>query len=136
MRTPLQSMYSRLKLSPNPITRKWTLLEPFIFYRWVKWSNDFIEIPAWFEFDGASLPRVFWFIWHPMWIDTLIAALVHDWLYKQQKLPRERCDELFNEVMLITEVKNTKRIIYYTWVRLWGWIAYNNHTKALQNLNK
>lgn len=123
MRTPLQSMYARLKISPNPETGKWVLLESFIYYIDIKGWKRFIEIPAWFEFDGASIPRIFWVFWHPMQLDTLIAACVHDYIYSKKKFDRERCDEIFNDVMELCEVKTGKRIAYYLWVRIW-WILH------------
>ena len=134
MRKPIISMYERLHIRPNPETGKWVLLEPFTFYRWNKNSGKWITIPAWFEFDWASIPRPFWFLWHPMWIDTLIAALVHDYLYSIQTLTREEADDLFNEIMLICEVETLKRMLFYLWVRVGGWFAWNNHKKHLQNL--
>jgi hypothetical protein len=47
-------------------------------------------------------------------------------------MTRQEADELFNEVMIVTEVNTFKRINYYLWVRIWGFIAWNNHKKALQ----
>jgi (p)ppGpp synthase/HD superfamily hydrolase len=45
--------------------------------------------------------------------DTLIAALIHDYVYKTQSMTRQEADELFNEVMIVTEVNTFKRINYY-----------------------
>lgn len=133
MRKPIISMYERLDIHPNPVTGKWVLSKTFTFYKWSKWCNECIIIPAWFEFDWASIPRLFWVIWHPMWIDTLIAALIHDYIYSNHSMTRKEADELFNEVMIICEVKTIKRILYYIGVRVWWWLAWNNNKKALQN---
>jgi len=131
MNKVLKSLSKRLKITPIWQNR-WVLNASFTYDIWYKGSKKKITIPEWFTFDWASLPRVFYIVWTPMATDTLIAALIHDFVYKQQKLTREECDELFNEVMLITWVRHLKRVIYYIWVRLWGWVAYNNHKKVRQ----
>lgn len=128
MRTPIQSMYERFKISPNSETWKWTLLESFVYYKWIKWSNDYIVIPAWFEFDWASVPRAFWCFGHPMEIDTLIWACVHDRLYhlirlNQKNYTREQADNKFNEVMLVCEVRTVKRVVFFLAVRAFGWLS-------------
>lgn len=64
--------------------------------------------------------------------DTLLAALVHDYIYKVQTMTRQEADELFNEIMIICEVFWIKRTLYYLWVRLGGWVAWKKHKKSLQ----
>jgi hypothetical protein len=124
MRTPLESMYSRIKITPTWNKNEWVLLEEFIYYIWSKWFKDCIVIPEWFVFNGASIPKVFHIIWTPMAQDTLIASLVHDFLYSIQKTTRSYADDVFNSIMLLCDVRPLKRIVYYIWVRLWGWVAW------------
>ena len=128
-RTALESIQERLVLSPFGVNT-WILKESFIYYKWIKWSDDFIEIPKWFIFDWASIPRIFYVIGTPMSTDTLVAALVHDYIYKELMFTREQCDNLFNEIMEIMDVNDIKKALYYLWVRIWWWVAYNNYKKS------
>ena len=83
MKKAITSMYERLKLSPV-WKRNWVLLEDFEYHFLCKGSGKSITVPKGFIFDGASLPRVFYIIGTPMNVDTLIAALVHDYIYSKQ----------------------------------------------------
>lgn len=112
----LKKIYSEIKLSPL-WKRKWKLLEDFTFM----WET----VPKWFIFDWASTPRIFWILGTPMWIDTLVWALIHDFLYKTHKYTRQESDEKFNQIMLHFKVRFLKRIMFYLWVRIWGWIAWS-----------
>lgn len=132
MRKAIESLYARLSISPIWHNR-WVLSKSFTYYRGIKWSKNKITIPKGFIFDGASLPRVFYIIWTPMWTDTLIAALLHDYIYRIQTMSRQEADELFNEVMIVTDVNTFKRINYYLWVRIWGWVAWKNNKNTLQS---
>jgi len=123
-RTPLESMYSRIKITPTWNKNEWVLLDEFIYYLWSKWFKDRIVIPEGFIFNWASIPRVFHIIWTPMGQDTLIASLCHDYLYSTQDIPRADADDRFNSIMLLCDVRPIKRIMYYIWVRLWGWVAW------------
>ena len=118
------SIYERLKISP--IWRnKWVLLEDFTYYTIAKWEWEEINIPKWFIFDWASIPRIFYIIGTPMATDTLIAAVIHDYLYKTQIKTRQESDDLFYNVMKLCKVFILKRVIYYLWVRIWWWVIRN-----------
>ena len=117
------SIYERLKISP--IWRnKWVLLEDFTYYTIAKWEWEEINIPKWFIFDWASIPRIFYIIGTPMATDTLIAAVIHDYLYKTQIKTRQESDDLFYNVMKLCKVFILKRVIYYLWVRIWWWLVW------------
>jgi hypothetical protein len=45
--------------------------------------------------------------------DTLIAAVIHDYLYKTQIKTRQESDDLFYNVMKLCKVFILKRVIYY-----------------------
>jgi len=124
MRTPLESIYARLDISPT-WKNEWVLNQDFIYYRWAKGSKNNITIPKDFVFNWASLPRVFYIIGTPMATDTLIWALLHDYAYHKQTMTRKQADELFNEVMILTKVWTIKRCIYYLGVRIWWWVVRN-----------
>lgn len=82
-----------------------------------------ITVPKGFKTDGASIPRLFWFVgWRPFDGDTLQASIVHDYLYKTD-FCRHFCDQVFLQIMKRDGVGFIKRTTYYTVVRLLGWVS-------------
>jgi hypothetical protein len=59
-----------------------------------------IIVPIGFAFDGASAPRIFWFI-IPPFKRTKKAACIHDWLCRGAKNMKERkvADEAFYKAL-------------------------------------
>lgn len=59
-------------------------------------------IPKGFEYDMASIPRIFWFITPPSYDPAWRAAAVHDYLYEKlyHKYTKQHADELFYRIML------------------------------------
>jgi len=126
----LKELYNQIKLKPILWKkREWELLNDVQYTFKTFWKPFIIYIPKWFRFDWASCPRVFHIIWTPMWIDTLAGALFHDFLYRKQILSREYSDQCFNELMFETNTKQIKRVLFYIWVRIWGWVAWKNNKK-------
>lgn len=131
----LDKLYSSIKISPLHRGRKWIVLDDLEYIFTSFWKPIIIHIPKGFEFDGASTPRVFHIIGTPMWTDTIIGALFHDYLYRTQTLTRNQSDQCFNELMLLTKTRFIKRGLFYLWVRLWGWIAWQQN-EAKKKLEK
>lgn len=125
----IQKLYNSINITPVHGKREWILNEDIEFTFKSFWEPVTVYIKKGFEFDWASIPRVFHIIWTPMWTDTLPAALFHDFLYDKQYLTREQADQCFNELMLFCKVKQSKRVLFYTWVRIWGWKAWNQNMK-------
>ena len=58
-------------------------------------------IRAGFVTDGASVPRMAWFLaGHPMESPRVLAALAHDWLYAAHVCTREEADAVYREILL------------------------------------
>lgn len=89
-----------------------------------------VVVPAGFDTDYASVPRVFWSIYPPDGSYTE-AAIIHDWLYWEQppQLSRKQCDQVFLEGMAALGVPWHRRRIIYSSVRLGGWAAWNKNKK-------
>ena len=85
-------------------------------------------MPAGFETDFASVPRLFWRV-VPPWGRYSPAAVVHDYLYHTGKVSRLAADRLFLELMAALGVPLWKRQIMYWAVRLGGWLAWNASRK-------
>jgi len=128
MNEALESIQKRLILFPN--WKEWGFYKSFYYDLNYKWSWKRIRIPKWFTTDWASISWCFHLFGTPMDIDTIIWAVIHDYLYrKSRKYTRKQADEIFNEIMLITWVNNVKRIMYFLWVRIGGWYAWNKNRK-------
>jgi hypothetical protein len=93
---------------------------------WIKLVKDFwfdvdghrYWIPRGFEFDGASIPRAFWFwVGSPFEPQFWEAALIHDWLYLTHILPRNIADEAFRLALLQAGVGAVRARIMWAAVR-------------------
>lgn len=81
------------------------------------------------ETDGSSVPRWFWWFARPMG-DTAIAALFHDFLYREQYVPKEIADSIFYQIMLDLGVNPIKaRVMFYA-VLIGGHAAYNRYKRG------
>lgn len=101
-------------------------------------SNQYtISIKKGFDFDGASIPRIFWsIIGNPIIGKFNIAALVHDALYASQFIDRKISDDIFLELMKIYKVGYLKRYLMYNAVRLFGWKSWKSNQKYLEEYRK
>lgn len=117
-------IYSRICLVPLlSKKRKYELWKEVEYTVQNQWKPFNINIEQWFIFDGASIPRIFWAFGTPMDPITLLAALVHDYLYRYHQVTRQEADEIFNEILMESGVWFIKRNAYYLWVRCWGWVT-------------
>lgn len=96
----------------------WLVLAPLV------WDDGRrITVPAMFETDLASIPR-------PLrnFFDvndkTRRAAVLHDWLYSGQCVPRAEADRLFLRAMAADGVGWAQRWTMYCAVRAAGWRYY------------
>ena len=83
----------RVEILPNGMTAR--LTQPF---RVRTGAGRIIEVPAGFETDFASVPRLFWRV-VPPWGRYSPAAVVHDYLYHTGKVSRLAADRVFLELM-------------------------------------
>lgn len=97
------------------------LLEDFSFYLDIE--DNKITIEAGFITDWASVPYIFRFIWCPLDLPALKAAILHDWL-RSRWYKKEYADSLFLKAMRVAWVCPIKANIYYIAVYLFGFIKY------------
>ena len=122
--------------------RKWQLVQNWHF----KLKNDAeiveIVLPKDFRFDGASIPRIFWFLLSPVGL-LLIPGLIHDYGYRFDQLwqknangeiepfmkeaGRKAWDDLFKAVGI--QVNGFAGIDFVAWIglRLGGFFAWHKH---------
>ena len=126
--------------------RKWELVENYHYK--LNGRTEFI-LHEGFEFDGASIPRIFWFILEPTGL-LLIPGLIHDYGYRYNQLwvkketgevipyqpekptgknARWGWDDIFKQVA--KEVNGISFIddIAWTGIRLGGWCVWKKHRK-------
>jgi hypothetical protein len=106
-------LFKRVKISPFDASGKWILLEEFVYHVGFKGSEETIVIPAGFIFNGMSIPRVFWGFVHPMSADTIIASLVHDYLFYTKMYSLDKSDYIFYEILTVCEVFWLEKILLY-----------------------
>lgn len=90
-------------------------------------------VPAGFVSDGASIPRIGWtLIGHPFDYNYLMEAIGHDFLYQTQTLmTRKESDQWFYRKLHVKPWLRVRSRIIYRALRLFGWIAWNQHRKEL-----
>ena len=82
-----------------------------------------ISVPRGFVTNGASIPRFFWRLWHPLDNDTLEPAILHDYLYSRSsclRCSRKEADKIFLNAMISKNVGKLKRNAFYYAVRLFA----------------
>ena len=129
--------------------RRWRLVKDFNY----ELSNGiWVRILRGFEFDGASVPRIFWFVLSPTGL-LLIPGLLHDFAYKEDCLlcvvDIDEMDQYSKMIAIpylagagrkywdkmlrveATHLNGFRIINYIAWagVRLGGWIPWNKHRK-------
>ena len=128
-------MSSFTKLPPlNAIPPNYKLFEvpvDFEYHVGAEDSDDVIKIPKGFICDGASIPKIFWGIIGSPMGRYAPAAIIHDFLYRNQPRSRKESDEIFYEAMQVLGVPFWKRWIMYHAVRLFAWPVWNIRKKQL-----
>lgn len=96
-------------------------------------------IPKGFDFDGASVPKIFWIsIFAPLDPQAVRAACDHDWIYRHQPAgwTRRDADLVFLCFLLEDGVPPRKAFLAYRGVRLFGWIAWRKNRRLLEEARR
>lgn len=77
--------------------------EAYCFTLELNGSRRHLIIPCGFEFDSASIPSIFWWLYSPTSQAFLTAGLIHDFLYRNLKesvgLTRKEADIVFKLIL-------------------------------------
>lgn len=95
-------------------------------------SATVINVPAGFATDFASVPSMFW-RWMPRVGRYGLPALVHDWLYWDQRLDRNRADDIFATAMGDLGVSAWRRFAINRAVGWYGGKYWDENTIAKKN---
>ena len=89
-----------------------------------------IKVLKGFDFDAASIPKVFWsIIGSPFTGNYTTPAAIHDGLYAGEILDRKVCDDIFLDLMKQYKVSYARRYTMYWAVRLGGGKVWKEHTE-------
>ena len=110
-----------------------TCIKPFTEYHYhtcnsIKFfiNEDEFEIPAGFETDLASIPKIAWPIMAPAHSSLIRAAIVHDWFYRKTcDFTRQETDLIFYHMLINDGISQSRASTMYYAVRLFGWQFYN-----------
>lgn len=109
----------------------WRVTKGFQFYVGSPDSGEWVNVPAGYLTDGASVPRMFWSL-IPPWGIYGQAAVVHDILCEYlsttlhglpKPISRVRCDQILLEAMIALQVPAWKRQVIYRAVCLYRRVA-------------
>jgi len=88
-------------------------------------NNREFVIPANFETDLASIPKIAWPIMAPAHSSLIRAAIVHDWFYRKTcDFTRYETDLIFYHMLKNDGISTIRASIMYYAVRLFGWNYY------------
>ena len=97
----------------------------------IRLIRPFGEVPRGFTSDGASVPRLFWWIFgHPYDKHHIRGGIRHDWRYKTGAVPRAVADAEYRRDLI--EDGMWRAFAWAEWfaVRLCGRSRYNKQHKA------
>ena len=93
------------------------------------------RVPAGFESDGASVPRLFWtMVCPPLDHHAVRAGVAHDYIYREQPpdWTRKEADKMFLCFLIEDGLPPLQARLAYWGVRLGGWIAWKENRKQLE----
>jgi hypothetical protein len=99
---------------------------------WFSPSVSRIEVPEGFITDLASIPRALRAVLNING-KSRKAAVLHDFLYCSQLLPRSDADKLFYDALVCEGMSKTMAHIYWSGVRVGGWMHYRKISGLTQN---
>lgn len=118
------------KPAVRPLTgTDYVLAQDFYFPATVAGWKVVVHVMPGFRTDGASIPRLLWFIFGtPYDPDIMADAIAHDAMYRGRIVPRKAADDTFRDMMEKSGIKRWKSRRIWLGVRLFGWIAWLRHT--------
>ncbi len=120
----------RLDVEASKLLKKnvWRVLDSFKFYIGDKDDQRWAHVPAGFLTDGATIPRILWWLLPP-WDTYSQAAALHDYLCEYKtvyekgqavSVDRKEADRIFKSAMKASGVGVWPRQAMYVAVRLWA----------------
>ena len=130
--TPFAPLAVEIKSEGPGAGRIARLLRPYRLHVALKEKNlwvGYLNLPAGFCTDFASVPRAFWRLLPP-WGEYMLAAVAHDFMYADGRWGRQVADRVFLHMMRRLGVAPWKRRVMYTAVRAFGLLPWHKHRKG------
>lgn len=123
--------------------------EWFRYYIGEQGSEKYVDVPAWYTFDGASVPKILGIFIQKVETDTIASACLHDYLYTDyRKYGRIKSDLIFYESLLVynipRELKQKRYIVAFLltikyilmtmWLLIFSWWVWYKIEKAFIRL--
>jgi hypothetical protein len=106
----------------------WVVLAPIKYRIWK--TDDFVIIPRGFVTDLASIPQAFWSLL-PKTGKYMSAAILHDFLYYDQRCGKDNADLIFKMEMDLFGITTTESYLIYTAVKELGATAWRQNGEML-----
>lgn len=115
-----------LVISPLSDGRNWVIRKEFGYAVGSEDSKEVINVPVGFVTDFASVPRPLWWLF-PKWGKYGNAAVIHDYLYWDQRCSKKKADLIFREAMGVLGVNKLTSYILYRSVFWFGCFAWKSN---------
>ena len=122
----MSSFTTALLVSPLSDGKSWVIVTNFGYDVGEEGSEDRVHVATGFVTDFASVPRLLWWAL-PKWGLYGNAAVIHDWLYWDQKRTRKEADQVMFEAMEVLKVPQIKKNLIYRAVRMFGGWAWKRN---------
>ena len=132
----MSSFTGNTSIEPLPKENLWITTKSFRYYIYAEWSWPFIDIPEWYKFNGASVPRILWMFSPPAEPTTINSAALHDFLTETNQFWYFFTHKIFYDSLLISWNSYFKSIIFFIGVCIWGFVSYYKLKEKLINLFK
>lgn len=127
----LSGCASELRLKTEVLTP--VCIKPLLDYHYLtcgkirfKVNEHEYQIPANFETDLASIPKIAWNIMSPSHSSLIRPAIVHDWFYRKTcDFSRYQTDLIFYHMLRNDGISHFRASLMYYAVRIFGWNYYN-----------
>lgn len=87
--------------------------------------NDTLKIEAGYKTNGASIPRVFWWILSPFDPRYMEEATIHDNLCDKKQY--DRADAWFKQLLIDnSDIAMWHRKVFIASVKVWHWLTYQD----------
>lgn len=115
---------NHVQVSPFADGDNWFLTQPLEYE--IRDTGVVVTVPAGFVTDFASIPRPFWSVL-PRWGKYGAPAVVHDYLYWDQRCTRKQADRMLLVAMNETDVGGFWRFIIHRAVSWGGHLAWRGN---------
>jgi hypothetical protein len=102
-----------------------------------KVDNDIYVVPEGFVTDLASIPRILWPLYAPNHVETIPAAVIHDYLYFcPGNFSRQDVDYIFYQALINEGIKTSTALKYWLAVRTFGWRYFQSGADCIHGYTR